>query len=175
LNATDRRIFDDGLVLILKELHDRLDEAVAAAYGWPADLSDNEILARLVALNKERAQEEATGVVRWLRPDYQIPRFGSAAEKARLDLAGGAMRAEQAAEPAGRKPSFPADNVAQTAAVMAALASAPGPLGSVALAAGFRRGRRVAPQVEAVLGSLLRMGYAFTADGGRTFALRRAA
>jgi len=31
-----------------------LDEAVAAAYGWPADLSDNEILRRLLALNLER-------------------------------------------------------------------------------------------------------------------------
>lgn len=75
----------------------------------------------------------------------------------------------------GPKPSFPADNVAQTAAVMAALASASGPLSSAALAAGFRRARQITPQIEAVLGSLLRMGYAFTADGGRTFALRRAA
>ena len=33
----------------------RLDEAVFAAYGWPADLSDDEILARLLALNLERA------------------------------------------------------------------------------------------------------------------------
>jgi hypothetical protein len=29
--------------------------AVAAAYGWPADLSDDEILERLLALNLERA------------------------------------------------------------------------------------------------------------------------
>ncbi len=35
--------------------HRRLDEAVAAAYGWPADLPDDEILARLFALNQERA------------------------------------------------------------------------------------------------------------------------
>lgn len=33
----DRTIFDDGLVLIIKELHDKLDVAVAEAYGWPAD------------------------------------------------------------------------------------------------------------------------------------------
>src|SRR5690349_13045591 len=69
LSTADRRIFDDGLVLILKELHDRLDAEVAAAYGWPADISDNDILARLVALNHERVQEEAAGNVRWLRPD----------------------------------------------------------------------------------------------------------
>jgi hypothetical protein len=28
---------------------------VAAAYGWPADLSDDELLARLLALNLVRA------------------------------------------------------------------------------------------------------------------------
>ncbi|MDQ2999604.1 MAG: hypothetical protein M3R61_21430 [Chloroflexota bacterium] len=35
--------------------HRRLDQAVFAAYGWPDDLSDEEILARLLALNLERA------------------------------------------------------------------------------------------------------------------------
>jgi len=33
----------------------RLDEAVFAAYDWPADLSDDELLAKLLALNVERA------------------------------------------------------------------------------------------------------------------------
>lgn len=46
LEPASRRIFDDGLVLILKELHDWLDHAVADAYGWPADASDDDILAR---------------------------------------------------------------------------------------------------------------------------------
>ncbi len=36
--------------------HRRLDEAVAAAYGWPADLTDDEVLKRLLALNLERAE-----------------------------------------------------------------------------------------------------------------------
>jgi hypothetical protein len=39
--------------------HKRLDVAVAAAYGWPADLTDEEILEKLLALNLERAAEEA--------------------------------------------------------------------------------------------------------------------
>ena len=42
-------------------------------YGWPEGLSDDEILHRLVALNRERAAEEARGHIRWLRPDYQNP------------------------------------------------------------------------------------------------------
>ena len=36
--------------------HRRLDEAVLDAYGWPHDLSDEEILERLLALNLERAK-----------------------------------------------------------------------------------------------------------------------
>lgn len=39
----------------LDNLHRALDEAVAAAYGWPADLSDDEILSRLLKLNRARA------------------------------------------------------------------------------------------------------------------------
>lgn len=39
----------------LTNAHRALDEAVAAAYGWPADLPDDEILGRLLALNRERA------------------------------------------------------------------------------------------------------------------------
>jgi hypothetical protein len=63
---------------IVAKLHDDLDAAVAAAYGWPADLPPAEIVSRLVALNAERAAEEAAGHVRWLRPDYQQSRFGKA-------------------------------------------------------------------------------------------------
>ena len=36
----------------------RLDAAVAAAYGWDADLSDEQVLERLLALNLERYEEE---------------------------------------------------------------------------------------------------------------------
>jgi hypothetical protein len=43
----------------LDALHRHLDDAVAAAYGWPADLSDDEILARLLDLNLTRAERDA--------------------------------------------------------------------------------------------------------------------
>jgi hypothetical protein len=39
----------------LDRLHRELDAAVAAAYVWPADLLDDEILKRLLALNQARA------------------------------------------------------------------------------------------------------------------------
>jgi type II restriction/modification system DNA methylase subunit YeeA len=38
----------------LRDLHRALDQAVFAAYGWPNDISDQEILARLLKLNGER-------------------------------------------------------------------------------------------------------------------------
>jgi hypothetical protein len=68
--ATQARAF------IVAKLHDDLDAAVAQAYGWDWPLQPPEIVRRLVALNAERAAEEAAGHVRWLRPDYQVPRFG---------------------------------------------------------------------------------------------------
>ncbi len=74
LNDDDRIVYEEGRVGVIHELHNKIDAAVADAYGWPVDLSDQEILAHLVALNKERAAEEAQGHVRWLRPDYQIGR-----------------------------------------------------------------------------------------------------
>ena len=37
-------------------VHKHLDQAVFAAYGWKSDLSDEEILERLLALNLERAK-----------------------------------------------------------------------------------------------------------------------
>ena len=40
--------------------HRALDAAVLAAYGWPGDLSDDEILARLLALNLDRAGKART-------------------------------------------------------------------------------------------------------------------
>ena len=42
----------------LRDIHARLDAAVLAAYGWPADITDDDLLARLLALNLERAKPD---------------------------------------------------------------------------------------------------------------------
>jgi type II restriction/modification system DNA methylase subunit YeeA len=42
----------------LANAHRALDEAVFAAYGWPSNLTREEILARLLALNHERASAQ---------------------------------------------------------------------------------------------------------------------
>jgi len=39
----------------LANAHDRLNDAVLDAYGWPHDLGDEDILAKLLALNLGRA------------------------------------------------------------------------------------------------------------------------
>ena len=41
----------------LDNLHRALDKAVAAAYGWPADISTDDVLCRLLALNQSRARK----------------------------------------------------------------------------------------------------------------------
>jgi hypothetical protein len=173
LDDSDRTIFEDGLVLILKEWHDRLDAAVAESYGWPATLSDDEILTRLVALNKERSEEEKRGLVRWLRPDYQIPRFGKGVDKQAVREEGAQVAAELIAA-VEQKPSFPTGAVEQTAAVFAALAAAREPLDAKGLAAQFKRTKTTEKRVGEVLASLARLGYV-TSEDGKTFAMRRVA
>jgi hypothetical protein len=43
----------------LNHLHQALDDAVFAAYGWPDNLTDSEILERLLALNHQRANKQS--------------------------------------------------------------------------------------------------------------------
>jgi hypothetical protein len=74
LTEKEKIVHQQGVVTVLRQLHDELDAAVAEAYGWPVDLTIEEILERVVALNLERAREERSGIVRWLRPSYQHPK-----------------------------------------------------------------------------------------------------
>jgi hypothetical protein len=41
----------------LDSAHAELDRAVASAYGWPEDISTEDALARLLALNLARAEK----------------------------------------------------------------------------------------------------------------------
>jgi hypothetical protein len=170
LDDESGKILDRGLIVILKELHERLDATVLRAYGWPEDLDAREILSRLLTLNRERTNEERAGQIRWLRPDYQIPRFGTAQDRKRqleADLQVAAAREQ--------KPLLPRDDMGQTAAVMAALASASRPMDAATVAAGFRQGRQIEPKVRAVLMALARTGFVASTDGGKSFSFRRVA
>lgn len=169
LTPAEADIRDRGLVLILDEHHAAIDAAVAAAYGWPVDLPEEEVLARLVALNRRRAQEEMRGSVRWLRPDYQRPRFGDAGR------GGEQIEAEAlvAALPGAiARPAFPPGSVERVAAVLGVLAGAAAPLDAAGIAAHFRQGRKVERAVHDILVSLARVGEIAARDGGHRFARR---
>ena len=57
----------------LNTLHRTLDEAVAAAYGWPATISDDDILMRLLTLNRERAAAGKAAVPEQRRAPTPLP------------------------------------------------------------------------------------------------------
>jgi len=175
LDEDEEAIKDKGLVLILKEHHDKLDRLVFEAYGWPQTLTNEQILEKLVALNHERAAEERRGHVRWLRPDYQKPRFGKDVDKMAAKEEGAQISADLGLpEPGARKPSFPTDALAKTAAVFASLAAARGPADVAGIAASYRRTRNLESTISDVVGSLVRLGHVTTRDG-KTFEVRRSA
>jgi hypothetical protein len=158
IEGKDREIYDQGLVGILRDLHDQIDAAVADAYGWPATLTDDEILHRLVDLNRERAAEEARGHIRYLRPDYQNPQGYKAQDKG-----------EQTALDIGPKDTtekapWPKSLPEQIAAVRAALSDM-GEATPEQVARQFKRGR--AGTVQPLLESLTALGQARATDGGR--------
>lgn len=169
--AQEARDFESGSVLILAELHADIDRLTLDAYGWsdldPAD--DQELLGRLVALNAERAAEEARGLVRWLRPDYQTPRLG------RRQVAGPAPAGDLVPllppAPAART-RWPAEARAKLLMLRGALAEAPAPQTAAALAARFS-GRGVAPEIARLLAALQRDGQ--VRAGPRGYELLRAA
>lgn len=75
LTEKERAIHEQSLGTVLSEIHDRLDAAVAEAYGWSTDLEDEDIVAKVVELNAERRQAEEAGVIRWIRPKFQETAF----------------------------------------------------------------------------------------------------
>jgi hypothetical protein len=62
-------------LLNVERPHNDFDQGYGFEFTVAEHLTDSKILERLVALNVQRAREEAAGQIRWLRPDYQIPLF----------------------------------------------------------------------------------------------------
>jgi hypothetical protein len=154
LTSTERGIHDQGVVGVLRRLHDDLDRAVLAAYGWPTDISDDDLLSRLVDLNRERAEEEWRGKTRWLRPEYQA---GITTAPAQRELV------VASAMPAGRQ-SWPGELAEQFKAIRAALAAQRSPVGVEQIAANFVRARR--DRVAELLETLVSLGQARQAGHG---------
>ena len=167
LTAKEKAIHEQGLVSVLRELHDRLDAAVADAYGWPADLADEAVLERLVALNAERAAEEARGLIRWLRPEFQDP---AGAAKTQKTLVAEPDPADEPAKPAkgkaakAAKRDWPKTLAARFQAVRGALVEGP-PADPAGLAKRFKNAP--AKTVAELLDTLAALGQARRLDDGR--------
>lgn len=152
LTDAERDIHDRGLVTLIRRHHNAIDAAVAEAYGWRADhesglLTEDEVLARLVALNRERAAEEAHGVIRYLRPEFQQPGYAPPVSQT-LDLG------EATAPLPDNVIPWPAELPAQIASVHAILAAASVPLAPQDIARAYRgkRAATVRPVLEALAG-----------------------
>ncbi len=163
LTPQERDIHDRGLVTLIRQHHDAIDEGVADAYGWGDEhragtLDEETILTRLVALNKERAAEEARGLVRYLRPEFQDPGY-RAPVATTLDLG------EAAVAPVSNVIPWPATLPEQVGAVQSILAAAPAPLAAGDIARSFK-GKRAAT-VRPVLDALAGLGMARRLNDGR--------
>lgn len=154
----ERDMHDRGLVTLIRQHHDCLDALVAQAYGWPANISDEEILTRLVALNKERAAEEGKGLIRWLRPEYQAPDYTAPVTQT-FDLGEAATVLPDNVIP------WPASLPEQVSAVQGILAASATPLGPHDVARAFK-GKRAAT-VRPVLDALTGIGMARRLKDGR--------
>ncbi len=144
LTPKEKSIHTHGLVGVLRELHDELDAAVLAAYGLPPDAGTQAVLTHLVQLNARRAQEEAQGQVRWLRPEFQNPQQ-SLSNQELLTLDSSRLKADlaqkdPAAAPAGAVSAqpWPSSLPEQVRAVAGVLAASGAALSLPAIEAHFK-------------------------------------
>ena len=177
LTAKEQAIHTQGLVGVLRELHDELDATVRAAYGLPASATTDDVLAELVRLNARRAAEEAQGQVRWLRPAFQQapaapadqPLPGLAPADAPEAVAEGTPDAAPAA--AHRQP-WPTALPAQIRLLADTLAASATPLSPEQLAARFQGKGRWRERLPTLLDTLAALGRVQPQADGRWAALR---
>jgi hypothetical protein len=160
LSDKEKEIHQQGLVSILKQLHDELDVAIFEAYGWPVSLTDEELLEKLVALNAERAAEESKGQVRWLRPAFQNPQGQAQATQTSAALT---ESAEDNATTTTAKVAWPKKMSEQVKEVRALLAKG-GVWSLLQVARSFSKAK--ATDVEDVLDTLQALGVVLTQGDG---------
>jgi len=157
MTSEERAVHEAGHVGLLDHLHGRIDALTARAYGWPADVTAEEAVVRLAALNRLRTAEEARGDIRFLRPDFQKSRYRGVAQPIQI---------EAPLAVAHQPPPLPEGAGALAAMLLTALRAEGAPMQPSGLAAGFsgRRGRRMEERIEqtlavlAVAGSVQRAG-----------------
>jgi hypothetical protein len=167
LDDEEQVTHEQGLVSVLRQLHDDLDAAISAAYGLPFTATDEEILAFLCALNVQRAAEERNGLIRWLRPSFQHPE--ATTTQATLDTGASESGAKPAkAKPAAKLP-WPKTLAEQAQAVRAALSATASPADAATLAKTFKSAK--IDRLEDILETLASLGQARALPDGRYVAL----
>jgi very-short-patch-repair endonuclease len=130
---------------------------------------DDAVLERLVALNAERAAEEARGVVRWLRPEFQNPQATPTQQA--IDTGPEEDPADDIVPTASIKPQpWPKDAVAQVRAVADALSTSAVPLSLDEIAARFTARGPWKKRLPQLIDMLVAMGRA-REDAGRFHAM----
>src|SRR5690606_36532979 len=107
--------------------------------------------------NAERAAEEARGLIRWLRPEFQAEgavATEQAAKQGALDL-----EVDDGVELKVDKRPWPAGVAEQILAVNAVLATSPGPLSMETLAGHFKARGAWKRRLGAVLETLVALGH----------------
>jgi hypothetical protein len=186
LTPKERVIHEQGLVSVLKQLHDEIDLAVLDAYGWndlaplmqivngntPARTTreeaarelDEALLERLVALNAQRAADEKRGIIHWLRPEFQTPAGAAAPTQATIDT--GEEDETPVPVAAAKKAPWPKDLTDQVKAVASALTASASPQSSDDIASRFT-GRGPKQRVPQLLDMLAALGRAREVGEGR--------
>lgn len=143
LSTADKVIYDKGLISILSQIHDDIDRVVLDSYGW-SDLAEHligkpggttpynnksdeqamaedQLLSRLVQLNKKRAEDEAQEIIHWLRSAYQNPEAKSIQLKTQTELDGLGTESTEASMKSIAKQTWPKEMREQVVLVRTSL------------------------------------------------------
>lgn len=147
LSEEDGEIATRGCVPLMRQYHDAIDAYVAKVYCWPVQLSDEEVLERLIALNHLRALEEANGHVKWLRQAFQAPSYFAPSTQAPLALPEAPKLRAEAIE-------WPNGLPGQVVAVAGVVERAGRPVSATDVARAFKgkRASTIAPVLDALTG-----------------------
>ena len=160
LDPKEQTIHEQGLVTVLRQLHDDLDVAVADAFGLSPTASDDAILAHLAGLNAQRAAEEQAGEIRWLRRAFQPLTAGAI----QTTLAAGEESSASTAKTAAKTP-WPKTMAQQAQVVRSALVALGAPISTATLVKSFKGAK--ADRVDEIIETLASLGQARALSGGR--------
>lgn len=186
LSDKEKTTHDQGLVTLLKQIHDDIDTAVCEAYQVGSflrndradqdgrfgetplpcladrlaqgdDELEQSILQFLVDLNHRRAAEEAQGKIRYLRPEFQDPEGTQKEQELDLPATEDNAAAAKAIAAKARKRTWPRTLPEQVAALQELLPEL-GPDAAALTAAFGRASKKRQSEIEQILQTLAALG-----------------